>query len=173
MRATDEITEERIEAMVKFLTLANTVLKVESRISMTALKEPFKISYDIIENLKTNKILHNTGVGRGATWKWISKEPASREMAVRTLNEVVEEKKEKIAMSKKDREFEDIMKGKIPVTSETPVTTKVTIDKPKTAIETPKPVVAKSTDKGPVKKKAYGITKLFFGMLKIRTDYYE
>jgi len=195
------------EELHSFLILASTVLKKESRASMTALRALHNIPSVVLDHIVAEGAISLKGTGRGAIWKWTGDIKASKEVAEIFLLQVekaknsraVERKKqafkkgEKIAAtfseksrSNADVQFDNMLAGIDPFTVESVQVYKApqpvfkSHKLPQPVYEAPEPVyepvgVEAITKESlePLKKKSYGITKLLWGRIVLRTNYYE
>jgi hypothetical protein len=196
------------EELHSFLILASTVLKKESRASMTALRALHNIPSVVLDVIVAEGAISLKGTGRAAIWKWTGDITPSREIAEIILLKVrkgkalraAERKKQMLKKGEKivatfldggydsgQKQFDAILAGEDPfaVKKETPLAVSapkpaalVPISAPKAAALEPvyKAEHTEATTKEalvPLKKKSYGITKVFFGLISIRTNYYE
>jgi hypothetical protein len=188
-----KIMKTTTEELHSFLILVSTVLKKESRTSMTTLRSLHNIPVVILDHLVSEGVISSTGKGRGVAWKWTGEVVPSREIAELLLLQVgkakgrraAERKKqilkkgEKIAAtfleksrSNADVQFDNMLAGIDPFTVESEPVFK--------SHKLPQPVydavdIEATTKEAlePLKKKSYGITKLLWGRIVLRTNYYE
>tara|TARA_R110000868_G_scaffold74337_13_gene215036 strand:+ start:22100 stop:22711 length:612 start_codon:yes stop_codon:yes gene_type:complete len=202
-----KIMKTTTEDLHSFLILVSTVLKKESRTSMTTLRSLHNIPVVILDHLVSEGVISSNGKGRGVAWKWTGEVVASREVAELLLLQVkkgkeVRSKNRKKALVKQgknlrdtllsgsydngQKQFDAIIAGKDPfaetrenplaVTNSKPVVSRPVYRAPQPVYEAPEPVVVEAITKEalePLKKKSYGITKLLWGRIVLRTNYYE
>lgn len=157
-------TQKDIDSAYEFLTFAHMTFKINGETSITPIIKQFNLSRKVSVALQSKKIIRNTSKSKQhPNWEWIGDLP-TREMAKEILDEIkrithhqnqANYKRVKEAATKKEAVKKVV---KTPVVKE--ATVKATTEDPN------KPT-------GPVKKPAYGIAKMFFGLIKIRIDYYE
>lgn len=185
------------EELHSFLILASTVLKKESRASMTALRALHNIPSVVLDVIVAEGAISLKGTGRAAIWKWTGDITPSREIAEIILLQVRKEKGLRAAERKKQmlkkgekivatflgedydsgqKQFDAILAGEDPfaVKKESPLA--ISASKSVALEPVYKAEHIEATTKEalvPIKKKSYGITKVFFGLISIRTNYYE
>jgi hypothetical protein len=185
------------EELHSFLILASTVLKKESRASMTALRALHNIPSVVLDVIVAEGAISLKGTGRAAIWKWTGDITPSREIAEIILLKVrkgkglraAERKKQMLKKGEKivatflgggydsgQKQFDAILAGEDPfaVKKESPLA--ISASKSVELEPVYKAEHIEATTKEalvPIKKKSYGITKVFFGLISIRTNYYE
>ena len=134
------------------------------------------------------------GKGRGVIWKWAGGIEISEKLAADLLMEIEEHKFRRVEGKKNasiekvkklisadldnpaDAQFDAILSGKDPFIKSNKEELNVTSVVP-VAVSGPstgeKQSVSEEKPSGPIKKKSYGITRIFWGMIPLRTNYYE